>query len=261
MRLSPVNVHREDGFTLVELIVGMVLGMIVLTMIIAFVIKSMGAGDRSGLRVTALRASMQASGQLTSDLRALRAPERQPKFIGNPDSARSLLLRGENPGGIIVEDIVEATSTRLVFYAELMNSSASTECVTWQVMPDGALHRTVRGFTRDCTGGAVLQDREVMPRPERARASDAAAVPDPFAYLMFVQPQPNDPNIDPSKCTNERRFAATTALQRNQIQGVALDLRSFVANGSGHGDSRLIHAVSLSSRQGIDYRYAIGCAA
>jgi hypothetical protein len=100
-----------------------------------------------------------------------------------------------------------------------------------------------------------------MPPPERARATAAAQVPDPFSYLLLVQPRPNDPDPDPSLCGRQDRPSATTPLQRNQVTGVALDLRSFVANRSSSGDQRLTHAVSISARQGIDYRYAIGCAA
>ena len=76
-----------------------------------------------------------------------------------------------------------------------------------------------------------------------------------------MQPRPLDPDPDPSECTRVDATSASSLLQRNQISAVQLDLRSFVANQTAHGDQQLSHAVSISSRQGIDYRYAIGCAA
>jgi hypothetical protein len=133
--------------------------------------------------------------------------------------------------------------------------------VSWQVQANGSMRRTVNAFSSGCTGGQVLQDREVMPAPERARASAAAQVPNPFAYLLLVQPQPAAVEPDPSACTRQNRTTAATVLERNQVSAVQLDLRSFVANGTGSGDQRLTHAVSITSRQGIDYRYGIGCAA
>lgn len=256
----------EQAFTMIELMISMALSAIVLAMILGFVMNTMGSSDRSSARLKAQRAASGASEQLTADLRAMRAPQRQPKFTGSPDAVRSLLLLNENPRNLVVNDVLVATPTRLAFYAELINSSASSECVNWQVMPNGSMRRTVRSFTAGCGGGAILQDREVMPAPEKTvsnggRASEDAKIPNPFAYLLLVQPVPNDPELDPSLCTRVDTPTASTILQRNQISAVQLDLRSFVANRNGHGDQRLTHAVSISSRQGIDYRYAIGCAA
>lgn len=252
--------HAESGFTLIELIVAMVLGLIVLALIFGVVLDMFGASERSGFRAKAQRSAVNASEMLTSDLRAMRAPQREPRFTGSSDNLRNLILFNENPTNILVHDIVGATPTRLVFYAEVFNTSANSECITWEVLASGALQRSVRRFSAGCTAATVpLQQSLVMPKPEVARASALAAVPNPFRYRRLVQPTPANPNV--SACTTPISTNLVTNLQRDQVVGIDLDLRSFVMGKVGRGDQQLMTSAAIPGRQSQEYHYAIGCVA
>lgn len=265
-RVPPMHVtpgtRSEVGFTLVELIVGMVLSMIVLALILGLVTDLFGSSERSGTKARAQKAAVDAVEQLTTDLRATRAPEREPRFVGSPDNLRAMMLGGDNPTGVLIHDITAADAASLTFYAEVDPNSANSECVTWAGTATGALHRTVRAFTRGCGGGATLMQTEVMPTPETARASAAASIPSPFSYKQMIQPSPAAADPDPDACTTPAPSTTlTTPLQRDQVVAVVLDLRSFLAGRVGRGDQQLQSAVSIPGRQGLEYHYAIGCAA
>lgn len=272
--LSDHASSADRGFTLIEVLIGMVLSAIVLTIIGAALVSAFGSSERSALKSKAQRATSKASEQLTSDLRAARAPQREPRYVGSPDNLRAVLLETKNPDGWLVEDIVHADSTSVIFYAELFNGQDGAECVTWQMTPQRALLRTVRAHSSDCVGapGTTLQATEVMPPSERRIASEAAQVNDPFAYDMLVQASPLDPELDARNCSLQESQPAAgvdkpgtpvdeAAQSRNQIVGIRLDLRSFVHARGARGDQQLVSHVSLPARQSLEYRYAIGCVA
>lgn len=263
---------RERGFTLIELIVGMVLAAIVLALVVGAIIDMFGSSERSAMDNKAQKAAALAADTLTSDLRAMRAPQREPRYTGSPDSLRSMLLDGANPNGYEIHDLLVARSTQVMFYAELVNTAGNTtvECVTWFVRPaDRALIREVRSGSPSCGGisptrgggGAVLQQQEIMPAPEQARASAAAQVPQPFRYRL--QQVRNPANPDPSTCTTPTPTPGplNAPLQRAQVTNVLMDLRSFVAGRVASGDQQLQSSATITARQSMEYRYAIGCAA
>lgn len=262
MRLTR-SLRDQAGFTLVELLVGMVLSMLVLAMVIGFVINVFGSSDRTAARTKAQRAAVLAHEQLTSDLRSMRAPQREPIYTGSPDRLRSMLLTGYNPQRLQVHDLLVATPTRTTFFAEVASNPAGPECVTWEVMGTGALHRTVRRATNNCVGGggAVLQQREVMPAPPATGTSASARAPAPFSYGRLVQPRPAAAVINPDACTTPVSTTLTTNLARDQVTSIRLDLRTFVVNRNASGDQQLQSTVAIASRQGSDFRYGIGCAA
>lgn len=251
----------EAGFTLIEVIVALVLTLLVLAFILGAVIDVFSSSNRSSANARSQKATVAAVEQLTTDLRAARAPERAPRYVGSPDGLRDVLLRGASPA-LNTQDLLEARSNRLLFYAESISTSPREECILWEVRADGALQRTVHAYSSRCAPlGAVLQRTELMPaRSAGAAASTGAATP--FSYRMLVQPNPLDPDLDPSACTTPApRANLATALERNQVVGVDLNLRSFVIHREGRGDQELLSSVSLASRQGMDYRYGIGCVA
>jgi prepilin-type N-terminal cleavage/methylation domain-containing protein len=262
---------REHGFTLIELVVGLVLATIVMALLVGAIIDMFGSSERSAMDNKAQRAAALAADTLTSDLRAMRAPEREPRFTGSPDSLRTMLLDGDNPNGYEIHDLLVASPTQVMFYAELINTAGNTtvECVTWFVRPaDQALIREVRAWSANCGGvtptrgggGAVLQQQEIMPAPERDRASAAAKVPEPFRYRLQQVADPADP--DPTTCTTPAPTAGplASALRRDQVTNVLMDLRSFVAGRVASGDQQLQSSATITARQSMEYRYAIGCA-
>ncbi|MCB0878811.1 MAG: prepilin-type N-terminal cleavage/methylation domain-containing protein [Thermoleophilia bacterium] len=259
---TPPATRPESGFTLIELLVGMFLGAIVIAMVIGLVVNVFSSGDRSKARTKSQRSAFLAADQLQSDIRATRAPQRKPYFTGSPDRFRAMLLRDDNPDGYQVHDVLAATGSSLTFYAEVNRASADVECVTWTQQADGSLRRVVRAYNAGCTGGggAVLQDK-LLVEPLAAQAAGGAAPPAPFSYRRLVQPSPMADPLDPDACTAVQSPSTSTTLERDQITAVMLDLRAFVASRDGHGDQQLQTTVAIGSRQGIEYRYAIGCAA
>jgi prepilin-type N-terminal cleavage/methylation domain-containing protein len=260
MRLTLTQARSESGFTLIELVVALVLGLVVLVMLLGAITDMFGASERSANRSKAQRATVAAAEQLTDDLRSMRAPQREPLHTGSADNLRNLLLFEQNRAGLEIHDLLVATPTRITFFSETVNARAGVECVTWEVLADGSMQRTVRASTPGCGApGAILHQSLVMPAPERARASAAVVIPDPFSYRTLEQPA--RVNVDPSSCTNQTRTTLATDLQRDQVVGIDMDLRSFVASRSGRGDQELVTSVSITSRQSQEYRFAIGCVA
>lgn len=259
------SLHRDDGFTMIEMVVGMVLAGITLVLVVGVVMGAFDAGERSGVRTKAQRAAVLASEQLNADLRAMRAPQRDAYYTGSPDRLRAILLGGSNPGVLQVHDLLEATPTRVRFFAEIVNQPPpnTVECVTWEVTPSGALHRTVRAYSPSCAGtGAALQQREVMPAaPTSGTVVAAAKAPDPFRYTLLQQPQPNAASPNPAACTTPTLATLPTVLGRDQVTSISMDLRAFVVRAGSHGDQQLRTTASIASRQNIEYRYALGCAA
>ena len=263
-RLSVTTPGRGDaGFTMVELLVGLVLATIVMALLFGVVLDMFGASERSAMDGKAQRSATHAADMLTADLRAMRAPQREPRYTGSPDNLRSMLLRGINPNGYEVHDLLVARPDQVTFYAELVNTAGNStvECVSWFVRPDGGLQRDVRRYAAGCPGGggAVIQSELIMPPPERARATAAATVPNPFSFKLLRVANTNDP--DPSTCTTPPPAPGPlTGVQLDQVTNVDMDLRSFVAGRMASGDQHLQSSVTITSRQGMEYRYAIGCA-
>lgn len=247
----------------------MVLGAIVLAMIFGVVIDMFGSSERSAMDNKAQKSATLAAEMLTSDLRAMRAPHREPRWTGSPDNLRSMLLDGANPTNLQVHDLLVAAPSRVMFYVELIPNTPinTTECVTWFVRADGSMQREVRAYAPGCGsgtatrggGGDLLQGSQVMPAPERARATAAAAIPNPFRYRMLRVANPANP--DPASCTTQVQAGPLDVLRRDQVMNVEMDLRSFVAGRVARGDQQLQTSVTISSRQGMEYRYGIGCVA
>jgi prepilin-type N-terminal cleavage/methylation domain-containing protein len=264
-----LNVTRriEAGFTMVELLVAMVLGAIVMAFAVGTIMDLFGASDRATQNHKAQKAAALAADMLVSDVRSMRAPQREPQYTGSLDNLRSILLDNSAPA-LRVHDLLEATPTRILFYSELVQGNVGPECVTWFVIADGSMRREVRQENAGCTGGTatrgggsnvLYQSTVVMPKPEVARASAAAKVPDPFSFNLLVVANPANP--DPSTCTTPSVKATLSALQRDQVTAINMDLRSFVAGRIAKGDQQLDTAAAVASRQAMEYRYGIGCVA
>lgn len=257
----------EAAFTMIEVIVSLILTTVLLIMLFSAVFDTFHGSERTAQRQKAERAAFLATEMLTDDLRAARAPDRDPKSYGTVDALRGMILQGEpSPGfGVAqIHDITIATPTTLAFYADRSPNSPGPECVTWYVEPSTkALIRAVDpGLPIGCgVGVGSISKQQVMVAPELKRATAKSKVPDPFSYRLQVQPNPIDP--DPNLCVDGRVLSPLPGPvpgNRDQIVGVVLELRSFVANRNAHGDQDFRTEVSIPSRQGLDYRYALGCA-
>lgn len=258
--LSRPLLRRECAFTMVEVLVGLLLSTLVIVLLIGALIDMFSSSDRSAARSKAQRSAVSAGELLMNDLRAMRAPQREPLFTGSADNLRNLILFGQNQSNLLVHDLLVATPTRVTFYAETVNAAADAECITWQVMADGSMRRTVRAHTAGCaSAGAVLQQSEVMPGLDGSRTTAALDIPEPFSYRTLEQRDPLDP--DPDRCDARTRTSLTSDLQRDQALGIDMDLRSFVVSRSTRGDQELLTTASIASRQSQEYRFAIGCAA
>ncbi|MCW2923066.1 MAG: hypothetical protein JWM98_470 [Thermoleophilia bacterium] len=259
MRLT--HPRAESGFTLIELLVAMVLGLLVLGLIVGAMVNFFSSSERSGARAKAQRSTVAAAELITSDVRSMHAPDHEPRATGSPDSFRDLLMRGRNPLGLRIHDITVATPTRFAFYAEQVNTSPGPECIQWLVAATGALQREVRAGTGACPGGALLATTEVMPAPATAGVAAATAAPSPFTYELLAQPTPAAALINPDACTTSVIPSPASDLQRDQVIGVRLSLKSFVVNRTARGDQHLLTSAAVSGRQSQEYHYALGCVA
>lgn len=252
----------ESGFTLIELVVGMVLSLIVLGMLFAAVLDLFGSSERTGQRAKAQKAAVKASDTLTNDLRAARAPDRTPRKFGSPDNLRRYIQQQTAGTGMDLHDIVEADSMWLRFYADVDADYPGSECVTWMMdAVDRSIDRHVARLpcgtrANSPSTGAEISATEVIP-PTAKNAAAAAKPGAPFRYRVLV------PTATRYVCTTVSlpQSATLNGLRRDQVVAVDLDLRSFVSRAGARGDQRLVTSVSVASRQALEYRYALGCAA
>lgn len=253
---------------MIEVIIALVLTTVLLVLIFSSVFDLFHSSERTSQRQKAERAAYLAVEMLTDDLRAARAPGRDPKHYGTVDALRGMLLQGEASPGFgttQIHDITVATPTVLSFYADRSENLPGAECVTWYVDPETrALIRAVDpGLPVGCAlGVGSISKQIIMPAPEIERATERAKIPNPFTYRVQIQPNPIMPN--PDACVDGRIAAPLPGPapgNMDQVVAVVLDIRSFVANRNAHGDQDFRTEVSIPGRQGLDYRYALGCAA
>lgn len=212
--------HRgEDGFTLIEMLVAMVLLMIVLIILFAALLDAFRNGERSRQRTKAQRNVTLVSEKLSSDIHAMRAPNRNPKDTTGAELMREAFTVSDR--NLQVHDIIVAQPGRLIVFAELHSIDEPTtgataneldlECIEWVVtQPDQALHRRVYPYSFNCgeavAGRGAKLDEEVMPKPdaENATRKDFSTI---FSYYVT--------DVDPTAGEE-----LGTCIETHEMQGV-----------------------------------------
>ncbi len=162
--------RHERAFTMIEMVIAMVLIAGLLVVVSTVLVRTFGESGRATQQRKAMQNVRNTMSQFGNDLRVARAPDRDPRYVGNGNDLGGALLSNKSlevtmPGAaaptvLDVRDVIEATSTSFAFRAEV-HPTPGTECIRYAVTGPGMpLTRTVQSFntaTRRC--GAVLESQ------------------------------------------------------------------------------------------------------
>lgn len=284
----------EGGFTLIELVVACIILALVLIILFAVVLDMFRSGERTRQRNKAQRHVVLVSERLTSDIRAMRAPNRNPKDTTGIEMMREGFTLSDQYKEI--HDILLAQPDRLVFFAEVDSVGESgtsadiakedLECIEWWVAPNQSVRRTVYPYSENCSGALAKSgsklDEEVVPPPdaENATDDDFRSI---FSYYVTEVPAGSElGTCEEQKIGFEqpvqqvRPFGGEVGRgetpdgsvilpgygpqQVDRIVAIELDLRSLVSVKGARGEAHFLQKLTIPSRQQYEFRYAIGCA-
>jgi prepilin-type N-terminal cleavage/methylation domain-containing protein len=271
---APGASHSDArGFTLVELIVAMVLLAIALTMVTRGLLDGFSSTSDAITEREAQHMVDKATQQLTQDLRSARANDRnvndirQPYLLTRAIMLGTAIYSGDCPPSatcklLDVADVKAATSTTFEFMADVDTSSVGAECVTYTIPPSGAtfwMRRAVTAYssaTRTCAAAGA--SGAYLIRPQKVPTS---AVGHPvFSYQLVCNRSAAGCSLAGGpKCTPTTQTSVGSAVARNWITSVTVDLTSLVERGESRSIDSLKGTASIRTRENHDYRLALGC--
>lgn len=167
MRSAP-RIGSQDGFTLVELIVAMVLVAGLLAVVSSVLMKTFAESGRSRQERKVVEDVRKTFDTFANDIRKAKTPDRDPQYVGNAGELSEALLQPEDhtkrlsiilpgqssPTTLDVRDVVEATATSFAFRTDAV-PGGGVECVRYWVNPERAFVRSVLNYvpaSRACDG-------------------------------------------------------------------------------------------------------------
>lgn len=166
--------RSEHAFTLIEMLIAMVLVGGLLIIISTVLVRSFGESGRTQQQRKATQDVRNTMSQFGNDLRIARAPDRDPRYVGNGGDLGAALLSQKQlqvqlPGAtsavLDVRDIIEATSTSFAFRADV-HPNPGSECVRYAVDgPGQPLVRSVLVYnsaSRTCDRARVLATQDLI---------------------------------------------------------------------------------------------------
>jgi prepilin-type N-terminal cleavage/methylation domain-containing protein len=247
--------QHDDGFTMIELLVAMVLLCLFLAMAGQMLMGWWGSSHQAADSAVAQTNAADALNALSKDIHSAQAPARDGAEL-TPDDLQDALLRG-NAQTPDLMDVLVATPEELDLRVDALvqdSGPPQVECVRYYRDPTTHdFHRAIYASWQSCSANLVEDDVLLKAPP-----SGVADTPI-FSYDLQYNPVNSSP-LDPSNCTTQTVTTAT-GLQLNYIATVHVDLDSFVAEGSTYaGNVRARDQFGIETRFSHDYRYAMGCA-
>ncbi|MCW2962345.1 MAG: hypothetical protein JWM90_2732 [Thermoleophilia bacterium] len=259
---APIS-RQEQGFTLIELIVAMVLLAIALGMVSVFVLQSIsgGTGARSGAASDAAIAA--ATVALEDDVAAAVTEDRRSnKLRDRVEFAQAVrsngVARSNNPsdaGRVLdIDDILVATPSELQLRADV-DAAAGVECVTWRASTTNGyrVERLVSG-AGGCGTGSLSRRTHVS-----APAGVTGLTATPFSYQLLCHRSSCPGSLAPASAPC-RPWTSTNAAggQRRWVVGVSarfVNVTSDKAVAKASGSA----SIAVRSRDTESYRKALGC--
>ena len=253
-------VAAEAAFTLIELMVAMIVLSLVVGIAGYGVISSLESTNEAGSTGKGRAMANEAAERLGAEVRAARSRGRDGTGVVDiADLRRAVRTNGTlydiNGTALDWRDLAIATPNALTFQADIVDEAGASipECVTWSAPPtrSWSLTRTVRRYTPGCTtAGAVLESDEVTERTSVRPAPGTAGSPPLFTYVVARSAVGGCSGIPTS---------APTAADRNRVVAIKINFTSLVERRANASAQDLQTEVSLRSRSGSDYQYAMGC--
>ncbi|MCB0879630.1 MAG: prepilin-type N-terminal cleavage/methylation domain-containing protein [Thermoleophilia bacterium] len=246
---------REQGFGLVELLVGMVIASIVLAaFLLVFRQALLRSSEVDSRAISAARLS-EALDRLGDDVRSARKADRADIFkLSTRDELRAQLTANAIKYG----DVAYAGGSQFAVWTDSDADPAGPRCATWRFeqVDDGA---TVTALVRrsgppggPCpnahgTREVILTLGENVPVPPHAFRY-GLLTPVSANTCSIVETSPNAPSMNPSQLLN--------------IVSLTLDLSSGATRQTAvRRDMDARNTIDIWSRLNDDYYYALGCSA
>lgn len=274
--------RSEQGFTIIELAVGLVLLAVLMAGAVYGVVQMTTGKDVMGSNQKAQRQAIDAIEMIRKDVGAARSPA-MFRWNGTRDDLRDIAYhfvdgakheQARNEcGGVTnaafincLRGIVQATPTELWVRAEALPNSASSECVGY-VVAGNALRRFVNPDWRRC--GPSLKTNANTTETRLVVASGLTA--QPFRYTLrynataagapaFARFQvANVANCRTFTHPQSRALLNAAAARTNWIVGVEVDFTGIARDGDGGALTQLRSSIPVSAHVGGEHAYAVGC--
>ena len=253
--------ENQQGFTLVELMIVVVLLLIVFGAATHFLLDILGYSNKSIQTGNAQHMAAESLDRIGNDLRSSISPDRSEGGVAKREQLKTWMLWGTPTTGLDMRDIALATPTELWFRANVVPEATgvvpATECVGYSFDSNRRFVRSVYANWRTCPGTGTPTERLIL-IPAISQA-EAAVNGEYFTYRLAHNTNPNVQPLSPNDC-NYETVASPSVAQTNYIVGVNIDLRSLFSNGAAYGESKVRGAIDLRMRLTRDYQYALGCA-
>ena len=270
-------VRDQNGFTMIELLVGMVLLAIVTAVAFRPVMDAFRGSSKAQTQAITEQQIQDAQEALSADLRIALAGERTPDNLpGVPELSRALSGR---PGtamsartGYPLWDVYDVwyagndgTKSWLVVRADV-SAQPGVECVQYMatLSPQVSLTRTVsiwnfvNNNAQASCGGAQIDTKEIISPSQTAVGVDVTS-------LFTLHELKNDAACTPTDIplTQGVELNPFTAggEELNRVIAVSIDLYSSRERGGQFSSSSRSVRISLRPREDATYRRALGCKA
>jgi type II secretory pathway component PulJ len=257
LRLIPPTRTNELGLTLIELLVGAVIGLVVVTLAVSWMIDAQRGASRASARSEASVKLDLAVESMRRDISSARAIDRSSNAVYDPVDFETAIrtgaaLRGYDADGVTVrtldvQDIAQASSTSLVLAS---STARGTTCLRWAVR-DGSLVRDVLGAPDGPCTAATAQTRTkafLVPTED-----DRTSIERPFSYVVATR------RVD-GTCGSTMQ-ASVAAASRGMVIAVVVDAQALSGDARADGRSGRTVRIDLRSRLAEEYQRAMGCAA
>jgi hypothetical protein len=208
--------------------------------------------------------AMEAAERIAADVRAARSAGREgTALVDIADLRDAIDTDGElrDIDGTLLDwrDVTRADGNVLVMQSDVIDDpSNKPECITWEIVGSTTWHvqRTVRAYTSRCaTNGAVLESDQ-MSEPV---AATAVPVPGSGGTQPLFRYQVAEQQRGLPGCTNSLRSGPLSSAIMNRIVAVRISFSSLTTARDAASITELETEISLRSRNGSDYQYAMRC--
>lgn len=255
---------RERGFTMIELVVGMILLGLVAAIIVRGVTDGFGGYQDAKAQSDGMAQAAEAADRFGTDLRVARSAGRSGPIISPSELQLAIDTNGEvtdiaTGQPLDWRDITEASGSAIGFQADVIDEAgigARPECVRWFVDTAGgwSLRRQVRAYTPRCLGSGTLLENDAMTTPNTTSpAPGAGGSPNLFTYVVS--------NTAGTNCSSAALGGAPSALQRNRVVSVRINFKSLTRQRDASANAALLDEISIRSRTASDYQFGLRCAA